>query len=83
VTPETYILVMERDGGCVAVKLGQSAEDCRGRATLDHVKDHPMMGKRGPSDPQHLAVLCEFHHLYGWATANRPALRAYLMEVNA
>lgn len=81
VTPETYIAVMERDGGCVAVKLGESPADCRGRATLDHVKDHPMMGRRGPSDMAHLAVVCEWHHLYGWATAHRPELREYLASV--
>lgn len=28
-----------------------------------------------------LASVCEFHHLYGWATANRPALREYLRSV--
>ena len=81
VTGETYILVMSRDDGCVAVKLGQPAGDCRGRLTLDHVKDQPMMGKRAPSDPAHLVSVCEWHHLYGWATANRPALREYLASV--
>lgn len=49
-----------------------------GYLTLDHVRDHPMMGKRAPSDIQHLVTLCYHHHLDGWATAHRPELRAYL-----
>lgn len=46
--------------------------------TLDHVKDQPRMGKRAPSDVRHLVTICWHHHLNGWATAHRPALRSYL-----
>lgn len=46
--------------------------------TLDHVRDHAMIGKRAPSDEQHLVTLCWHHHLDGWATAHRDLLRAYL-----
>jgi hypothetical protein len=42
-----------------------------------------MMGKRAPSDLAHLVSVCEWHHLYGWATSHRPELRAYLQEINA
>lgn len=57
--------------------------DCGGRDTLDHVRDQPMMGKRAPSDPQHLVVVCEAHHIWtGWATSHRPELRAYLASFN-
>jgi hypothetical protein len=81
VTPELREVVLRRDGGCVAPRLGASL-DCQGRATLDHVKDQPMMGKRAPSDADHLVTLCEFHHLWsGWATSHRPELRAYLASV--
>ena len=83
VTPDVRLFVLERDHGCVAVTLGENMGDCRGRLTLDHVKDQPRMGKRAPSDPQHLVSVCEWHHLYGWATANRPALREYLRSVAA
>lgn len=83
VTPELRIAVLERDGACVAVKLGEPAGDCRGRLTLDHVKDEPRMGKRAQSDAAHLATICEWHHLYGWATAHRGELREYLRQVNA
>lgn len=70
-------------GICMAPWL-DSAESgrCSGRLTYDHVKDEPMMGKRAPSDPAHLVSLCWHHHLDGWATSNRPALRQYLYEVN-
>ena len=84
VTPAVALEVLQRDAGCVAVKLGEHPSRCRGRHTLDHVKDQPRMGKRAPSDPAHLVTLCEAHHLEnGWATSHRPELRAYLREVNA
>jgi len=74
-------LVLTRDRGCVAPRLG--AEDgCSGRWTLDHVKDQPRMGKRAPSDPEHLVALCWHHHLDGWATSHRPELREYLRQVS-
>jgi len=73
------------------VALGADPARCRGRLTLDHVKDQPKIGdairKRGPgrkhryrapSDEAHLVVLCEWHHLAGWATAHRGDLRDYL-----
>ena len=78
VTPELRVLVLNRDQGCLAPRLG-ATDDCSGRLTLDHVKDLPMMGKRAPSDPAHLVTLCERHHLWtGWATSHRPELREYL-----
>lgn len=81
VTHELRLAVLERDGECVAVKLGEDPMDCRGRLQLDHVKDRPRMGRRAPSDAAHLASLCEHHHLYGWATAHRPELREYLRGI--
>ncbi len=80
-TPDVRLAVLTRDAGCVAVWLDQDPATCRGRLTLDHVKDQPRMGKRAPSDAAHLVTVCEFHHLEGWATANRPALREYLRGV--
>lgn len=65
----------------MAVILGEDPRNCRGRLTLDHVKDQPMMGRRAPSDPSHLVTLCEGHHLGGWATSHRPLLREYLRGV--
>lgn len=62
----------------MAVLLGEDPATCKGRLTLDHVKDAPRMGRRAPSDPQHLATVCEHHHLDGWATSHRPQLREYL-----
>ena len=82
-THETALAVLRRDKGCVAVWLGEWASECQGRLTLDHVRDAPMMGKRAPSDPEHLVSLCEFHHTgskagSNWATSHRPQLREYL-----
>lgn len=83
VTPAVRLAVLERDGGCLAVLIGgQDPATCAGPLTLDHVKDAPRMGKRAPSDARHLAVVCRGHHIdTGWATANRPLLRAYLEGV--
>ncbi|HEY3544740.1 MAG TPA: hypothetical protein VGK17_01455 [Propionicimonas sp.] len=97
VTPELRVLVFERDGGCLAVTVGGlDPMTCRGPLTADHVKDQPPIGApivkrpperrrryRAPSDARHLATVCAHHHLDGWATANRPALREYLEQVNA
>ena len=81
VTPELRAQVLERDGGCVAPRLGAQAS-CDGPLTLDHVREQPMMGKRAPSDLDHLVTLCRWHHIDGgWATSHRPELRAYLLEV--
>ena len=83
VTADLRLAVLERDRGCVAVRLGADPAGCSGRLQLDHVKDQPMMGKRAPSDLAHLATVCERHHLGGWATSHRPELRQYLREVTA
>jgi len=82
VTPELRLAVLERDGDCVAGWVcGHEGDECRGRLTLDHVKDQPRMGKRAPSDMAHLVTVCEHHHLDGWATSHRPELREYLRGV--
>lgn len=82
-TPAVRLAVLERDGGCLAVRLGDvDPASCAGPLTLDHVKDEPRMGVRAPSDAAHLATVCRGHHIdTGWATANRPLLREYLREV--
>lgn len=82
VTPQVALEVFNRDKGCVAVELGEWASSCEGRLTLDHVRDHAMMGKRAPSDAAHLVALCWHHHLDGWATSHRPLLREYLESVS-
>ena len=86
VTPTVRIAVLERDQGCVAPRLGGSFLDCWGRITLAHVKDEQRMGVRAPSDPAHLASVCEGHAEAGmragyvWVTDRRniEALRVYL-----
>lgn len=69
-------------GRVVVVRTDSGALLDYGALTLDHVRDHPMMGKRAPSDPEHLVTLCWHHHLDGWATGNRPLLRRYLASVS-
>jgi hypothetical protein len=82
VTPALRLAVLQRDGDCVAFQFS-GTDECRGRLTLDHVKDQPMMGKRATSDLAHLVTVCEHHHLDGWATSHRPELREYLRSVHA
>ena len=61
---------------------------CWGRWTLDHIRSQPRLGRRAPSDMAHLISLCQSHMEDGmkaghqWNTANRPAIRKYLEEVN-
>lgn len=97
VTEEVYQAVMRRDSGCIAADNHHlvrrlylnhpypAETPCRGRLTLQHVKDQLRMGKRAPSDVRHLVVVCEQHHLVeSWAT-NRGAMafqREYLRDVN-
>jgi hypothetical protein len=68
--------------GCIAVVLDPSTSGpCSGPLTLDHVKDAPRMGKRAPSDPEHLVTICLGHHVETrWATSHRPLLRWYLKK---
>jgi hypothetical protein len=54
---------------------------CSGRWTLDHVKDHPMLGKRAPDDEWHLVIGCEYHNIWSPPSrALRQAQRAYLAD---
>ena len=87
-----YDQVFRRDGErCLAPLLDPDCGPCGdqwGRAlrpgrteglTQDHIKDQPMMGKKAPTDIDHLVTLCWKHHvLTGWATGHRPLLRDYL-----
>jgi hypothetical protein len=89
VTPELRIAIFERDGGCIAPRLGGTAHDCWGRLTLAHVKDEPRAGVRAPSDPAHLVTVCQGHAEdgaragYVWVTDKRniAALREHLRSV--
>lgn len=92
VTPEVAAFVFARDGGCMATRLGGSRHDCFGTEGLEHVQsDGGRMGRRAPSDPGHLVVLCEGHREpgmragYVWCTdkVNRQAMRDYLAKVTA
>lgn len=92
VTPETAIEVLERDRGCVAVRLGADPATCAGRLTFDHIHDEMGVGKRrAPSDLAHLVALCEGHTErgarggYQWNTdrEHRAQLRDYLRGARA
>lgn len=92
VSPELREYVLDRDKGCLAAKTDDthvckdqwgnkhSGWD-RSRLTLDHVHDHAKMGRRAPSDPQHLVALCWDANVNGWASAHRSEERAYLALV--
>ena len=85
VSPEDAIAIFERDGGCLAPRLGGSAVDCWGRNRIEHVKVRSRMGKRG----ELLGTLCEGHTEpgmkagYVWCTdrVNREAMRDYLLAL--
>jgi len=71
--------------GCVASVVDPfTSGPCWGRLTLDHVKDVARMGKRAPTDADHMVSLCQGHTEDGmqagrqWNTAHRAVLRWYL-----
>ncbi len=93
VTSEVREAVLRRDQMCVLAKLtpGHLCRDAWGnlhyshdtsRLTLEHVKDELAMGKRAPSDPQHLVALCAHANIGVPSKAQRAMLRQYLREVS-
>lgn len=66
-----YLAVEVRDQGCMAPRLDPAVDACRGRLTRQHVKDGPGGPRR--TEEAFLLMLCEHHHLDGWATS-KPAL---------
>jgi hypothetical protein len=93
VTPEVREAVLRRDKMCVLFKLDVDhwCKDAWGNShhpedidklTLEHVKDELAMGKRAPSDPQHLVALCAHANIGVPSKAQRAMLRQYLREVS-
>jgi hypothetical protein len=92
VTPELRLFVLRRDGACVAAVLAPGSHECRDsfgtphrpdalwKLQVDHIRLEP--GGKRRSVASQLVSMCANAHLYdGWATANRPAIRAYLREL--
>lgn len=73
VTPELRAYVARRDGSCVVARLVDRGEvarasilgECEGRDTFAHVRDSRggRLGKRPPSTPRRVALVCERHAL--------------------
>ena len=93
VTPEVREAVLRRDQMCVLWRLDRrhycrdgwgNRHDARDldRLTMEHVKDELAMGKRAPSDPQHLVALCAHANIGVPSKAQRALLRQYLREVS-
>lgn len=84
--------VMSRDGECVLAKRDSShvchrmgfphpASSVR-LLTVEHVKDAPMMGRRAPSDRQHMVAMCFDANVAVPSREVRAWLREYLAKVN-
>lgn len=92
VTPEVRSAVLLRDGACVAWLLDR-AHVCRDAygtphdprrlavLSIEHVKDELRMGKRAPSDLEHLVALCYGANVGVPSKELRVELRAYLATV--
>lgn len=78
VTPEVYAAVHKRDNGCIGPRIGMERE-CFGRVEIDHLMNGGV-GRRGPSVPSNLSVLCGQHHYTKTVEARkwRPIIRAYI-----
>jgi hypothetical protein len=94
VNPETRRAVLVRDGACLLSKIepGHECRDMWGdphrpddldKLTLEHVKDHSMMGKRAPSDERHMVALCASANIGVPSHSQREAFRSYLRAVAA
>lgn len=91
IPPLVRIEVHQRDKGCLGPRLG-ATDPCVGSLQLDHIReirfvgDPLVKGIKGSRKPRsiasNLAVFCAHHHLNGFATSHRPAIRAYLARVN-
>lgn len=95
VQPADHAYVVARDG-CVARNLG-APDKCRDTwgnpfiprerpdlLEVDHIREAPMVGKRGLSSARWMVGMCPFHHRLGnppWATSHRAEIRAYLARV--
>lgn len=94
VTPELHAAVLTRDRECVLWKRDPS-HACRdqwgnphrpddlARLSLEHVKDEPRMGKRGPSDLRHLVAMCHAANIAVPSKAAREWMRDYLARTAA
>lgn len=93
VTLELRAFILRRDQRCFLAKIEpdhicfdiwghEHRSDDLDRLSLEHVKDEGMMGKRAPSDPQHLIALCHRANFEVPSRVHRTAMRAYLRAVN-
>jgi hypothetical protein len=89
VTSEMVDLVKKRDISCVGPRIGMEkpcgSQFGSGKAVvleIDHVNSSGF-GKRGPSIPENLVVLCGYHHRVKTEASKRwrLALNEYLLEV--
>src|SRR5437660_1296674 len=93
VTPELHAAVLRRDGSCFLARLsplhvchdqwgGTHDSGDLDKLTVDHVHmDGAHMGKRAPSDLQHLVAMCHEMNIQGPSKAVREAERAYLNDL--
>lgn len=89
VTPELRAEVLRRDGACILYLLDQR-HVCRDawnvshspfathKLSIEHVKDEPRMGVRGPSDLAHCVAMCYAANVAVPSKDQRVAIRAYL-----
>ncbi|MES2211325.1 MAG: hypothetical protein V4515_14275, partial [Chloroflexota bacterium] len=89
VTPELREAVLRRDGMCLLAKVdpGHSCRDTWGvphaptdlwRLSLEHVKSELRMGRRAPSDLEHLVAMCHSGNVGVPSKTQRAAIREYL-----
>ena len=83
--------VLERDRFCVLFirdpehvchRVGSQHRSSNKRLlTVEHVKDHSMMGKRAPSDRKHMVAMCLDANVAVPSKAVREWIRDYLRRV--
>lgn len=84
VPPETRIVVIQRDQGCVGPDVGMPG-DCAGSLELDHVRASHGMGMKSETTAGNLVTLCGAHHRTKTNAGRtwRPVLTTYLEGRNS
>ncbi len=77
-----YDAVLARDRDCRAPVIDPASSPCAGRLHREHVRPGGgAMGAPRVTRRDTVLILCERHHLGGWATSHKAEEREYLRRI--
>ena len=77
---DEYDAVTARDQTCRAPEIDPTCDPCAGRMTREHVRYAAAMGGPRITTRTGMLILCQHHHLDGWASAHKQQERDWLKE---